>query len=271
MESHGKSIRLVAVDMDGTFLDDEGDYDRARFARIHSRMQEDGIRFVVASGNQHRTLSRYFDGYSDVFHIAENGALVAAGDEVLHTTPFAPADLDAALSLSVGLPRVFVLVCCASTAYAPRTSDPDVITALGRYYANLEFVDDWGRVEEPVLKLALGCPGEETAGLLERLKAGLPAGAVPTSSGHGSIDIIPAGVNKGIALAWLGERIGVSLDDMVAFGDGGNDVEMLKRAGTGIAMDNAPEAVKEISDGTTGSNNSQRVLAWLEDHLGLAN
>jgi len=63
----------------------------------------------------------------------------------------------------------------------------------------------------------------------------------------------------------------VSLDDMVAFGDGGNDVEMLKRAGTGIAMDNAPEAVKEISDGTTGSNNSQGVLAWLEDHLGLAN
>ena len=45
---------------------------------------------------------------------------------------------------------------------------------------------------------------------------------------------------------------------MVAFGDGGNDVEMLKRAGTGIAMDNAPEAVKEISDGTTGSNNSER-------------
>ena len=77
-------------------------------------------------------------------------------------------------------------------------------------------------------------------------------------------------MNKGVALAWLGERIGVSLDDMVAFGDGGNDVEMLERAGTGIAMDNAPEAVKEISDGTTGSNNSQGVLAWLEDHLGLA-
>ena len=43
---------------------------------------------------------------------------------------------------------------------------------LRRYYANLELIDDWGRVEEPVLKLALGCPGEETAGLLERLKAG---------------------------------------------------------------------------------------------------
>ena len=40
MGSHGKSIRLVAVDMDGTFLDDESKYNRARFARIHSRMQE---------------------------------------------------------------------------------------------------------------------------------------------------------------------------------------------------------------------------------------
>jgi len=79
------------------------------------------------------------------------------------------------------------------------------------------------------------------------------------------------GIDKAQGLHEMAEYMGLKTEEIMAFGDGGNDVEMLKRAGTGIAMDNAPEAVKEISDGTTGSNNSQGVLAWLEDHLGLAN
>jgi HAD hydrolase, family IIB len=266
MTHQNTATRLVAVDMDGTFLDDEGDYDRDRFAAIHARMRDAGIRFVIASGNQHGALSAYFDDYPDVLYVAENGALVAAGDDVWHTTAFEPADLDAALALVTGLPEVFVLVCCASTAYALRTSDPGRIAGLARYYANVELVDDWDQVPDPVLKLAMGCRRDETTGLLEHLRDGLPAGAVPTSSGHGSIDVIPAGTNKGVALAWLGDRLGIRLADMVAFGDGGNDVEMLRSVGTGVAMANASEPVKRVCDDTTDSNNAQGVLSWLESH-----
>lgn len=200
MESHGKSVHLVTVDMDGIFLDDKSKYGRVRFARIHSRMQGGRVRPAAANGNQYRVFSRRFDHHPGVFHIAENGVLVAAGDEVLYTTSFIPADLDTALSLSVGLSGVFAPVCCVSIAYASRISDPDVITALGRYCTNPEFVDDRGWVEEPVFKLTLGCPDEETAGLLERPRADLPAGAVPAPSGHGSIDVVPTGVNKGVTL-----------------------------------------------------------------------
>lgn len=47
------SIKLIAVDMDGTFLNSRGDYARARFADQYQQMKQQGIKFVVASGNQY--------------------------------------------------------------------------------------------------------------------------------------------------------------------------------------------------------------------------
>lgn len=78
-----RPARLVAVDMDGTFLDAESAYDRVRFGRFNQRLQAAGARFVVASGNQYWQLLTYFDGFPDVFYIAENGALVATAERVL--------------------------------------------------------------------------------------------------------------------------------------------------------------------------------------------
>lgn len=47
------SIKLIAVDMDGTFLSDAKTYNRPRFLAQYQRMREQNIRFVVASGNQY--------------------------------------------------------------------------------------------------------------------------------------------------------------------------------------------------------------------------
>lgn len=50
------SIKLIAVDMDGTFLSDAKTYNRPRFLAQYQRMREQNIRFVVASGNQYYQL-----------------------------------------------------------------------------------------------------------------------------------------------------------------------------------------------------------------------
>lgn len=47
------AVRLIAVDMDGTFLDANSSYDRERFARLHGHLAERGVQFVVASGHQY--------------------------------------------------------------------------------------------------------------------------------------------------------------------------------------------------------------------------
>lgn len=53
------TIKLIAVDMDGTFLNKEMGYDKERFLKQYAKMKEQGIRFVVASGNQYYQLKSF--------------------------------------------------------------------------------------------------------------------------------------------------------------------------------------------------------------------
>ncbi|QQZ08096.1 Cof-type HAD-IIB family hydrolase [Heyndrickxia vini] len=63
-----------------------------------------------------------------------------------------------------------------------------------------------------------------------------------------SMDVIPSGGSKAEGIKILIEKIGFNIDDVFAFGDGLNDIEMLETVGTGIAMGNASETVKKYAD-----------------------
>jgi hydroxymethylpyrimidine pyrophosphatase-like HAD family hydrolase len=70
--------------------------------------------------------------------------------------------------------------------------------------------------------------------------------------GWGSwLDIAPDGVNKATALAEVAAGFGVPAADVLAFGDGRNDIEMLQWAGRGVAMGDAPDEVKAVADDVT--------------------
>lgn len=61
-------------------------------------------------------------------------------------------------------------------------------------------------------------------------------------------DLAPKGTNKGEGLQWVSERLGVSLDQFIAFGDAENDIHMLNRAAVGVAMKNAMPHVQSMAD-----------------------
>jgi Cof subfamily protein (haloacid dehalogenase superfamily) len=73
------------------------------------------------------------------------------------------------------------------------------------------------------------------------------------------LEIVPIGVNKAEALKHLAAILGLDLSQVAAIGDGLNDIEMLREAGLGIAMGNAPAAVKSVADWVTGTNDEAGV------------
>lgn len=79
-----------------------------------------------------------------------------------------------------------------------------------------------------------------------------------------SVELTAPGVHKGSGVARLCERLGVEQRDVVAFGDGLNDVEMLTWAGCGVAMGNAEPPVKEIADAVTATNDDDGVAVFVE-------
>ena len=87
-------IKMVAVDVDGTFVRSDYTYDIPRFTRILSQMNDFCCHFVVASGNQYYQLRDLFPGYYDeLSFVAENGAFVKDRKELVFTANIQPWDL----------------------------------------------------------------------------------------------------------------------------------------------------------------------------------
>ena len=79
-----------------------------------------------------------------------------------------------------------------------------------------------------------------------------------------NIEINAAGVNKGAGLVSLGRLLGIRREEIMACGDGDNDLLMLKEVGFGVAMANAEEEVKKAADYITLSNEEDGVADAIE-------
>ena len=81
-------------------------------------------------------------------------------------------------------------------------------------------------------------------------------------------DIVKKGINKSTGIDEVSRYFGIKLEDTIAFGDGGNDIPMLKHAGLGIAMGNASERVQAAADFVTTSVDDDGI-AYALKHFGL--
>lgn len=79
-----------------------------------------------------------------------------------------------------------------------------------------------------------------------------------------NLEVNAEGVNKGTGLLKLGALLGIQREEIMAFGDGGNDLEMLRAVGFGVAMENATEEVKAAADYITLSNEEDGVAKAIE-------
>ncbi|MEZ3499871.1 Cof-type HAD-IIB family hydrolase [Pantoea sp. KPR_PJ] len=265
------AVKMVAVDMDGTFLNDQKQYDRQRFMRCYEEMKARGIRFVVASGNQYYQLKSFFpDIASEIAFVAENGAWVLDGDEELFCGAFSREDIQSVLdTLENGTyPGLRYILCGRESAYYFDGVEEQWLTKMRHYCHRLKAITSLDETNnDRLFKFALNLSDDYVAPLMadiQRLHAGA---ADATSSGHGSVDLIVPGHHKANGLAILAQRWGIEHPQVLAFGDGGNDLEMLKQSGFSFAMANAPQRVKEAARFAAPANNDAGVLQIIEKML----
>lgn len=238
------NIKMVAVDMDGTFVRSDYTYDVPRFKQILSRMKSAGCNFVVASGNQYYQLRDLFPGdYDELSFVAENGAFVKDRKELVFTANMPKETVDFVIDICREYPEIKNVVCGVNSAYCESgTVSQEFFERTNIYYHRLLYYDMFR----------------------ERLNGK----AEPTTSGHGAIDLIVPGCHKASGLKRLTERWGISPEQCVAFGDGGNDIEMLNYCGCSYAMENAPQNVKNAARYVCPSNEEDGVLVTLEKIFG---
>ena len=147
-------IKMVAVDVDGTFVRSDYTYDIPRFKRILSQMNDFGCHFVVASGNQYYQLRGLFPGYYDeLSFVAENGAFVKDRKELVFTANMPKETVDFVIDVCREYPEVLNVLCGVNSAYCERgTVSQDFFDLTSIYYHRLQWVDDFKEVKDQILR-----------------------------------------------------------------------------------------------------------------------
>jgi hypothetical protein len=256
---------LVATDLDGTLLGSDGEVSPGNVAAL-AAVAAAGVPYVVVTGRPWRWMApvlRHLPAEGSA--ILANGALVVdlADGRVLASRPMEPADARACVrALRAAIPGgVFAVEYADLSVFGREPGYQARWPAASSRCAAAEDLCD-----RPVAKLLLRSESHDADALhaLAAAVVGEQHATLTHSSGEtGLVEISAAGVNKGAALAHYAGELGVAARDVLAFGDGRNDLPMLSWAGYGVAVANGHPATRAVADEVAASNDEDAVAAVL--------
>lgn len=261
-------LKLIATDMDGTWLNDKKEFDHKLFKKIFNILQERNIKFVVSSGNQFENLrSRFPECANQLYYIAENGAFVAEGRQILNVIKIPAQDMKTIIKIVNSYNYPFIFAGLAS-AYVRKRDGEAYYQNNKKYFAKIEKIDNFENIldKDKILKVTCHIPHKKLKRYLNIFKNKYPEMEF-VSGGGTSIDMQGKGMNKAVGLKYLGQRLGITSKEMIAFGDSGNDVGMLKFVGHSFATATALSSAKRAANEIIGSSNDSAVQLKLLDLL----
>lgn len=266
------TLKLIATDMDGTFLNDQGTYNQPLFQTLLTKMGKRNIHFVVASGNQYPHLPPYFEGVTgEITYLCEDGAHIVQGNQTI-SEDVIPADLlHEFLNWLTDQPlfeHAWILLSGRQAAYTEMLPSLKRFKQSSYFYGNLTHVPDLAEVTDAIYKVDITWPQFDVSEQERLINEAFHGQLRATSSGLGGLDVVLPHVNKAYGLAKLQAQWQVTPAETMAFGDSGNDLEMLAMAQQGYVMQNAPESVRQQVALVTGlTNNQDGVLKLIEAAL----
>ena len=269
-------IKVIATDMDGTLLDPKGQLDLPRLEKILDKLDQRGIRFVIATGNEVHRMRQLLEHLAErVVLVVANGARIFENDELLQAQTWDDAMVDRALGhfkgrecqnqfVVTGMNGGFVKEGTVFTEL-DKFMTPEMIEKL---YRRMNFVDEFdSSLFGGVLKMSMVVGEERSDAVLQEINDLFDGHVRAVSSGYGCIDILQDGIHKAWGLEELLKRWNLKPEQIMAFGDSENDIEMLELAGISYAMENAEESVKEVATKVAPANSQAGVYKVLENWL----
>ena len=252
------NVALIATDIDGTFLRDDRHFDHDRFQAQLDKMNANGQHFVVASGNQLQHCIDVFDRINGEFtYVAENGSLVIDNHgHILHESLLAGALVDELLTYVATTPELAgasISISGKQGSYLRPQDDNEIM----RYFLSKRHViDDLTNIDDHIYKATFSWDDEQANLHAQMINDHFAGQLRATVSGGGGFDVIAPHVNKATGLAYLQDHWQVAPSATAAFGDNGNDIEMLSEADYSYAMKNAIAPVKAAANYETRFDNN---------------
>ncbi len=250
------NIRAVVTDLDRTLLRTDksiSDYSVSVFERCRQK----GIKLIVATARPKRAVRIFFERIQFDGVIYNNGGSVQIGTADLHK---ACIDHNLVLEILSGLKR-------RDSSYKLSVEQDDNL------YSNFEVPLEWNIIkpyvtdfsdlpEIPADKILVNISSMEE---VNEIAKGLPRELYIELADSKLGLIMHKNATKLNGVKVLAKEWGISLSEMVAFGDDYNDIQMLKECGQGVAVANAIDEVKAAADFICRSNDEDGVARFLED------
>lgn len=254
-------IKAIFFDVDGTLMSHKLKDVPESARKSLRKLRENGVKVVIATGRHMNELLELpvrdidFDGY-----LTLNGQLVLDGTRhAIASTPIDPGEMEVLAQAFTAnkIPFKFIdengmyINYVNDTVVDTQTATAGSIPEVGNYH---------GETIYQIVAFVTASQKKLLADILDECKV--------TSWNETGIDIIPKGGGKSVGIQKYLDEQGLDRSEVMAFGDGENDMEMLRYVGVGVAMGNASDEVKAIADYVTDSVDDNGIEHALE-HFGL--
>ena len=261
-------IKLIAIDMDGTLLNEKKHIDKAQKEAIHEAI-EAGIKIVLCTG---RPLYGILPFYKELglheldlegYVILNNGCSIykTKNWELIDWAEITPDDIDYLYKFSEEYNINFTLVDDTHYFNIGRKPTDELIMDAKFVFSDITEIslEEAKSGKYKIIKvLFLGNP-KEMENFQKKCENILKDSYSGVLSQPYVYEVLPKNNNKGTGLKKLAEKLGIKQEEVMAIGDGNNDVEMFEYANYSVAMENATELAAKAAKYRTDSNENDGV------------
>ena len=262
-------MKLLAIDLDDTLLRDDNtvsDYTKD----VLKQAQEKGIEVLIATGRMYQTAYpvAHCLGLGDVPMVLYSGGVIQRVEsKKLILERSIPPEVARKVLAIAKKHKIYIQSYIDDELLVPSETDfsrlyEEITGAKAMYVGDAIYEPQKGPnkllvVEEP----------ERMAEVIEILSKEVGDMVDLVRSKVNFLEIVAPHVSKGEALAFMGERLGIGLEDMVSFGNSENDISMLQATGHSVAVGNAEEHVKAIAKEVCDTNENDGVAKWIDANV----
>lgn len=234
-------IKITFFDIDGTLIDFSTKRISEKMLETLIRLQENGLVICLATGRSPMALPQFHGVEFDVF-LTYNGSYCFNSERAIFSNPIPTEDI---LQLVKNAKKIGRPVSIATKErLTANGADQDLIDYFAIADLKIEIAEDFDKMlQTEIYQIMMGGYQTEYPYIMEGIKH-----AKIAAWWDRAIDIIPANGGKGKAIEKVLEYYHFEKEEAFAFGDGNNDIEMLKSVGTGVAMKNGSEQLKAVAD-----------------------
>jgi len=262
--------RLIAVDMDGTILNSSSELSTRTKNALRSAIAC-GVPVVVATGRM------YPSALPVIKEIGINAPCIFYNGAVVREPVSGEILLEKGLGKELTAEVVsfyreegwYIQIYSDDRLYVKDSYDP-----RSRFYEAISKIRPvslgegfWDFNVDSTKLLGIALDEITMAQMAEKTKLRFEGRVYLATSWGAFVEITHPEVNKAKGLAIVAEKLGIDPKDVLAIGDGVNDKEMIRWAGFGVAMGNAPDTVKAAADETTSDNDSDGAAVIIERYL----